>query len=134
MDVMAEDEAKTPFEAIGGEAGVRALVERFYTLMSERPDARDIRAMHAADLAPMVDRLTTYLVGWMGGPRRYTERFGPVIVPAAHRAFAIGERERDAWLACFAQALAERGLSDRWQAAIMAPMRTMADMCRTDAR
>ena len=124
-------EFSNPYDAMGGEVGVRRLVERFYELMSTLPEAETIRAMHGADLAPMVDKLTTYLVGWMGGPRRYTERFGSVIIPAAHAPFAIGFAERDAWLLCFERALREQPVDSAWVERILPPMRQMADMCRT---
>lgn len=123
----------SPYAALGGEDAVRRLVTRFYGLMDTLPEARTIRAMHAGELEPMIDKLTTFLVGWMGGPRRYTERFGPVIIPAAHKAFAIGQSERDAWLLCFETALAQEPIAPEWREAIMQPMRAMAQMCRTDA-
>jgi hemoglobin len=131
---MEAPEHASPYAAIGGEDGVRALVSRFYGLMSTLPEAAGIRAMHEGDLEPMIEKLTTFIVGWMGGPRRYTERFGPVIIPAAHHAFAIGPEERDAWLLCFETALSEQRVAPEWHTAIMGPMRAMAEMCRTDGR
>ena len=38
---------KTPYELMGGEAGVRRLVDRFYDLMDTAPEAATIRALHA---------------------------------------------------------------------------------------
>ena len=35
----------TPYERIGGEAGVRAFTRRFYALMDTLPDAAPARAM-----------------------------------------------------------------------------------------
>ena len=40
----------TPYELIGGESGVRRLVDRFYDLMDNEATARDIRKMHAKSL------------------------------------------------------------------------------------
>ena len=128
---MSSPEPQNPFEAFGGEEGVHRLVVRFYELMDTLPEAAGIRAMHKGDLAPMVDKLTTYLVGWMGGPRRYSERFGSVIIPAVHQPFPIGPNERDAWLLCFRKALDEQPIDAKWKEAIMKPMFQMADMCRT---
>src|SRR5699024_6244545 len=62
-----------PFDLLGGEEGVRRLVDRFYDLMDELPEAETIRAMHAEDLALIRDKLATFLMGWLGGPRRYGE-------------------------------------------------------------
>lgn len=40
----------TPYEALGGEAGVRQLVDRFYALMDELPEAHHVRTMHPENL------------------------------------------------------------------------------------
>ncbi|MBP8874333.1 MAG: cyanoglobin, partial [Polaromonas sp.] len=37
---------QTPYERIGGEAGVRKLVHRFYELMDELPEAYQVRKLH----------------------------------------------------------------------------------------
>ena len=99
--------------------------------MEALPEARTIREMHAADLSPMTDKLTVFFTGWMGGPQRYRERFGRVIIPAAHDPFSIGSAERDQWLLCMRLALesieAEADLAE----ALMDAFARMAEMCRT---
>jgi len=99
----------TTLQAVGGEDGVTRLVERFYEVMDSADYARHIRAMHPADLNMARDKLTTFLVGWMGGPRRYSEKFGGISIPGAHAHFIINEADRDAWLACMQQALEDQG-------------------------
>ncbi len=124
-------EVTNPFQALGGEDGVVALVRRFYGEMDRRPDAAKIRAMHKDDLEPIIDRLATYLIGWMGGPRRYGERFGSIIVPAVHQPYDIGREEAEAWLACMESALDHESIPTEWADRIMVPMRQMAAMCIT---
>lgn len=126
------DERQSPYERLGREPGVLALVERFYRYMDTLPEAAAIRALHAEDLAPMVDRLACFLTGWMGGPERYRERFGRVIVPAAHDPFPIGPDERDAWLLCMRRALDDVEADEELTALLMDAFFRMADMCRTD--
>ena len=65
------------FQAAGGIAGIEDLVERFYRVMSEAPEAAHIRAMHPADLTVSADKLARFLCGWLGGPRRFHEKYGP---------------------------------------------------------
>ncbi len=125
-------DAKTPFDAFGSEAAVHQLVRVFYQKMNTLPECKRIRDMHKGDLEPMIDKLATFLVGWMGGPRRYQEKFGSVVIPAAHKAFAIGEAERDQWLLCMRLALDESELDTKWRKALMDALLPMADMCRTD--
>ena len=60
--------AATPFERLGGERGVRALVDRFYDLMDLEPAAAGLRALHPATLDDSRDKLFWFLCGWLGGP------------------------------------------------------------------
>ena len=95
----------TPYAMLGGDAGVRALVERFYDLMDLDGAYAELRAVHAADLRHAREKLYLFLSGWLGGPQLYVERHGHPRLRARHLPFAIGVRERDQWLACMAQAL-----------------------------
>ena len=96
------------YRQIGGEAAVRQLVERFYQLMAELPQARTIRGMHPPDLTSSKERLFMFLSGWLGGPQLYTERFGHPRLRRAHLDFPIDASARDAWMDCMTQALAEQ--------------------------
>lgn len=105
--------------AVGGEAGVEKLVERFYRYMDEANYAQHIRAMHPADLSLAREKLTTFLVGWMGGPRRYAEKFGGISIPGAHAHFVINEADRDAWLHCMQDALIEQNIDSEVSAYLL---------------
>jgi len=96
------------YRQLGGEPAVRRLVERFYQLMTELPQAREIRAMHPADLSEAKERLYLFLSGWLGGPPLYTERYGQPRLRRAHLSFPIDEKVRDAWMQCMEQALTEQ--------------------------
>jgi len=96
------------YHLLGGEAAVRSLVERFYQLMDELPEASTIRALHPADLSQAKERLFLFLSGWLGGPPLYAEKFGEPRLRRAHLAFPIDESARDAWMLCMTQALAEQ--------------------------
>jgi hemoglobin len=93
------------YRAAGGEAGIRRLVDAFYHCMERRPEAAGIRKMHPADLTVSRDKLTCFLCGWLGGPRLYTEKYGPIRIPQVHSHLEIGPSERDAWLLCMREAL-----------------------------
>ena len=101
---------ETPFEWAGGEAAVRALVDRFYDLMDIEPAYRELRAVHGSTLGDARDKLFWFLCGWLGGPQHYTERFGHPRLRMRHMPFAIGVLERDQWLACMDQAMRETEL------------------------
>ncbi|MGC4075563.1 MAG: group II truncated hemoglobin [Rubrivivax sp.] len=105
---MSEAAAPTPFERLGGEPGVRALVDRFYDLMELEPAYAALRALHPQSLDGSRDKLFWFLCGWLGGPDHYVQRFGHPRLRARHLPYAIGIAERDQWMACMIQALGER--------------------------
>ena len=116
MDAGDDDQAAaagpTPFERLGGEAGVRALVDRFYDLMDLEPGFAQLRALHPQDLAGSRDKLFWFLCGWLGGPNHYIDRFGHPRLRARHLPYAIGIAERDQWMACMLQAMQEQGVDE----------------------
>lgn len=104
---MSEATPTTAFEALGGEPAVRALVDAFYDLMDLEPRFAHLRGLHPTQLDGSRDKLHWFLCGWLGGPDHYIERFGHPRLRARHLPFPIGIRERDDWLACMAQAMAQ---------------------------
>ena len=107
----------TPYEQLGGDTGVHALVERFYDLMDLEPAYADLRRVHAPSLDHAREKLYLFLSGWLGGPPLYVEKHGHPRLRARHLPFSIALRERDQWLACMSQALDERHCPIRPQAA-----------------
>jgi len=118
------------YRLIGGEQAVRRLVERFYQLMDELPEARAIRAMHPVDLAPAKEKLFQFLSGWMGGPPLYAERHGPPRLRLKHLPFPIDAAARDAWMACMSRALEEQVADDELRAQLTASFFKTADFLR----
>lgn len=88
------------YQAAGGEAGMRKLVDDFYDAMEQLPEAQKVRKMHPADLTVLRDKLTLFLCGWLNGPRLYAQQYGPIRIPQVHSHLEIGRSERDAWLRC----------------------------------
>lgn len=97
----------TPYEWIGGEQKVRALVDRFYDLMDLEARYAQLRAAHGTELERARQNLFWFLCGWLGGPQHYTDRFGHPRLRMRHMPFQIGTVERDQWLACMDQAMGE---------------------------
>jgi hemoglobin len=120
----------TPYELIGGDTHVRALVDRFYDLMDTMPEFHVIRKLHPADLAASRDKLYMFLSGWMGGPQLYADKFGHPMLRARHLPFPIGIAERDAWLACMTQAMTDTGVEYTLQAFLLNSLSGTADWMR----
>ena len=117
MQIEESQPFDTPYAWAGGEASVRALVDRFYDLMDLEPAYKELRAVHGPDLASARDKLFWFLSGWLGGPQEYTP-------------FAIGILERDQWLACMAQAMGETGLDPALHARLEKSFFQTADWMR----
>lgn len=122
--------AVTPFERLGGEIAVRALVDRFYDLMDLESAYRALRAAHGSSLDDARDKLFWFLCGWLGGPSHYIERFGHPRLRARHMPFAIGIRERDQWLACMDQAMGETAVPEDLRARLRESFFKTADWMR----
>lgn len=93
------------FEAIGGEASIARLVDRFYYYMDTLPEAAAIRAMHEPDLSHTRQVLVKFLVEWLGGPKVYSVERGHPRLRQKHITFPIGAAERDAWMLCMRRAM-----------------------------
>jgi hemoglobin len=100
----------TPYVLLGGDTGVRALVDRFYDLMDLEPGYQPLRALHPPTLDGSRDKLYWFLSGWLGGPGLYEERHGHPRLRARHLPYPIGIVERDQWLACMGQAMKDRAI------------------------
>ncbi|MEI2773231.1 MAG: group II truncated hemoglobin [Candidatus Competibacter sp.] len=121
------------YRAAGGEAGIRKLVDDFYDAMNRLPGASKIRAMHPADLTISRDKLARFLCGWLGGPSLYAERYGSINIPQAHRRFAIGSSERDAWLSCMAEALKNQPYAEEFKQYLLEQLYIPAERSRNKA-
>ena len=120
----------TPFEQIGGEDKVKALVDRFYDLMDLEPQYAHLRAAHGSELGRARQNLFWFLCGWLGGPQHYTDRFGHPRLRMRHMPFSIGSQERDQWVACMDQAMAETGVPEDLRAKLNASFLETADFMR----
>ena len=121
---------EAPYDMLGGDAKVRALVDRFYDLMDSVPEYYVIRKLHPADLAGSREKLYLFLSGWLGGPPLYAEKFGHPMLRARHLPFAIGLPERDAWLACMKQAMADCEIEAGLKMGLMNSLFKTADWMR----
>ncbi len=93
------------YQAAGEEKGIRKLVDEFYQQMETQKRGQHIRAMHKDDLLIIKDKLSLFLMGWLGGPRKYAEKYGGISIPMVHKHLIINEQQRDDWLFCMNEAL-----------------------------
>ena len=96
------------YRAAGGQPGIRKLVDCFFDIMGSDPAYRVIYDWHPEDREESRDKLALFLCGWMGGPRPFVEKYGPIRIPQAHQHLSITALERDLWLECMGQALRQQ--------------------------
>ena len=130
MESPEQQPPATPFEWIGGEEKVRAIVDHFYDLMDLEPAYRELRAAHGSELERARQNLFWFLCGWLGGPQHYTERFGHPRLRMRHMPFKIGIKERDQWVACMDQAMGEVGIDATLRARLRDSFGQTADWMR----
>jgi hemoglobin len=113
MDDRAETEP-TPHERLGGEAAVRALVERFYDAMDAHEPA--LAALHAREDGKVSrasrDRFGLFLIGWLGGPQDYMHLHGHPRLRLRHAHVPVNAATRAAWLRCMRLALADASVPE----------------------
>lgn len=102
---ISEPDAGSLYEQVGGDAGVRRLVDAFYDIMDMDEDLVILRGLHGPTLDSARDKLYWFLCGWMGGPDLYVQRFGHPRLRARHLPFPIDSTARDQWVICMGRAM-----------------------------
>jgi hemoglobin len=98
-------ERDNTYQAAGGQTGIRKLVDCFFDIMGSDPSYQIIYGWHPANKEESRDKLALFLCGWMGGPKPFVEKYGPISIPAVHQHLQVTELERDLWLECMGRAL-----------------------------
>jgi len=112
--------------AAGERAGITQLVDDFYRIMDDLPEAQRIRRMYPRDLTESRDKLARFLCGWMNGPALYAEKYGRIQIPIAHEHLPIGADEREAWLCCMELAIEEQDYAPDFQQYLLTQLRVPA--------
>jgi hemoglobin len=115
------------FNAAGGLAGITCLVDEFFSNMDTLPEAKIIRQMHPQDLTESRIKLTYFLSGWLGGPKLYSEHYGGISIPNAHKHLQIGDSERDAWLLCMQKSISTQQYQDSFKEYLFTQLKIPAE-------
>ena len=118
------------FQAAGGEAGIRRLVDDFYVRMGSDPRFATIYAMHPDDKDVSRDKLARFLCGWLGGPKLYREKYGAIGIPRVHAHLAIATVERDQWLTCMSESVDRQPFAADFKAYLMQQLYVPAEAVR----
>jgi hemoglobin len=124
---------RSPFDLLGGAEKIRALVETFYDVMSEREPA--LAALHACDPDGKVDRgsrdrFALFLIGWLGGPDDYIAQHGHPRLRMRHSRVIVNLAMRDAWLRSMQAALDAHAITGDVRRFLDARFAEVADFMR----
>ena len=118
------------FQAAGGEAGIRQLVDAFFDRMGSDKRFATIYAMHPDDIDVSRDKLARFLCGWLGGPKLYNEKYGAIGIPRVHAHLAIATAERDQWLTCMTESVEKQPFAADFKEYLMAQLFVPAEAVR----
>lgn len=105
---MQQEETETLFEAIGGAATIRKLVEAFYPKVYRDPDLSPLFPKGVEDI---MHKQYLFLTQFTGGESLYSNQYGPPQMQRRHLAFEVTPRRAEAWLRCMKEAMDDIGLS-----------------------
>lgn len=97
----------TLYEALGGERGIRQIVETFYPLVQRDPK---IGPLFPEDIDPVKEKQFLFLTQFFGGPPLYSMQYGHPMMRARHLPVPITVERADAWLSCMREALTQIGI------------------------
>lgn len=103
-------EQETVYQKVGGMAVFMQLADEFYSRVEKDATLRDLFVDETLD-GPK-ERLGLFLAQFFGGPTTYSERRGHPMLRARHLPFAIGRKERDAWVGHMLAAVDAIGISE----------------------
>jgi len=118
------------YKAAGELPGLTKLVDAFYDYMESLPEAKKILRLHPTDLALSRKKLAFFLSGWLGGPKLYSENFGSINIPLAHKRLPVGYEERDAWILCMQKAIAQQPYEESFKSYLITQLRVPAERIR----
>lgn len=118
------------FQAAGGVAGIRLLIDTFFDRMGGDKRFATIYAMHPDDKEISRDKLSRFLCGWLGGPKLYNEKYGAIGIPRVHAHLAIATAERDQWLTCMTESVDEQDYAADFKKYLMEQLYVPAEAVR----
>lgn len=95
------------FYNVLGEKRFRALISRFYTIISEDNTIAHFFPEEGEGLDQARRNAADFFIQACGGPTWFDERRGGMSMQEAHARFSVTPKAREGWLHCLRQALGE---------------------------
>lgn|SRR5450830_1806833 len=103
---------QTLYNLVGGDAGVKKLVQVFYDIVETNPEGHKLHLLHLRGNGVAHSRVEqfNFLSGFLGGPKLYVEQHGHSNVRTMHEHIAITSESKDIWLKCMSMAIDAIGM------------------------
>ena len=107
------------FQAAGGRAGIFKLVQEFFARLGARSRFRTIWDMHPATRTCQRTSSLDSCVAGFGGPKLFREKYGSIQHTPRPLTPAYCTTERDLWLTCMSETVAEQLFADDFKVYLM---------------
>lgn len=116
------------YTRVGGEEGLRKLIETFYDIIEFEPEGRALKMLHLRGHGVAHSRIEQFkfLSDFLGGPKLYREQHGHSDVRQMHVHVVIDRQAHDDWLNCMTIAIDRVGLDQEVGAQLMQHFRVVA--------
>ena len=103
---------QTLYNLVGGDAGVKKLVQVFYDIVETNPEGHKLHLLHLRGNGVAHSRVEqfNFLSGFLGGPKLYVEQHGHSNVRTMHEHIEITSESKDIWLKCMSMAIDAIGM------------------------
>lgn len=120
------------YDRLGGEPGIRKLVDIFYDIVENEPEGHDLNILHLRGHGVAHSRIEqfNFLSGFLGGPKLYTEKHGHSNVRRMHDHVVINANARDSWLNCMQLALERCGTDASTKNDVMTHFKAVAKILK----
>ena len=71
-------------------------------------------------------KLSCFLIGWLGVPRLFAEKYGSISIPSFHAQWPIDQALAESWLSCMAGAIALQDYAPAFADYLLAQLRVPA--------
>jgi hemoglobin len=109
IEVVMANEEMNIHDMVGGLPAFQTLAEHFYAGVEQDPV---LRPLYPESLDEARDHLALFLSQFFGGPPLYSAQRGHPRLRARHLPFAIGKKERNAWVQHMLAAVDETGIEE----------------------
>jgi hemoglobin len=121
---------RTLYEKVGGEDGVKKLVNTFYDKIETTEEGKPVLLLQLRGhgIAHARVEQVNFLSGFLGGPKLFIEKWGHSDIRKIHEHIEIDETASESWLNCMQMTVDELGYDSDLKGKLMDNFKQVADL------